>query len=278
MLLTGKWEGGSMPVTLSGAVVVVTGGASGIGAALARRFAAEGARAVVVADLDADGAAAVAGGLDCPVRLGVGLDVTDEAQVAALAARIAEEIGPVDLYCSNAGLAGMPGLGTDAEWQRAWAVHVLAHVYAARHVVPAMVARGSGHLMITASAAGLLAEADLAAYSVTKHGSVALAEWLAIQHGDQGVTVSCLCPQGVNTPLLARAPAEATTLAAGETIEPEQVCDSVVRALAEDHFLILPHEQVHRYEQQRSADRDRWLSGMRRLRARAHGAGWSSTP
>jgi NAD(P)-dependent dehydrogenase (short-subunit alcohol dehydrogenase family) len=258
-----------MPTTVSGAVIVVTGGASGIGAALARRFAAEGARAVVVADLDAAGAAAVAEGLTCPVRLGVGLDVADEAQVAAFAARVAEQIGPIDVYCSNAGLAGAPGLGSDAEWQRAWQVHVLAHVYVARHVVPAMVARGSGHVMITASAAGLLAEADLATYSVTKHGSVALAEWLAIQHVDQGVTVSCLCPQGVNTPLLARAPKEATTLAAGETIEPEQVCDSVLAALAEDRFLILPHEKVHWYEKQRSADRDRWLSGMRRLRARA---------
>jgi NAD(P)-dependent dehydrogenase (short-subunit alcohol dehydrogenase family) len=258
-----------MPITLSGAVVVVTGGASGIGAALARRFAGEGARAVIVADLDAAGAESVAQGLDCPVHLGVGLDVADEAQVAALAARVAGEIGPIDLYCSNAGVIGAPGLGTDADWQRAWQVHVLAHLYAARHVVPAMVARGSGHLMITASAAGLLAEADLAPYSVTKHGSVAFAEWLAIQHGDQGVTVSCLCPQGVNTPMIAGAGSGSTTLAAGAVIEPEQVCDAVVEALAADRFLILPHPEVHAYEQHRAADRDRWLSGMRRLRARA---------
>jgi NAD(P)-dependent dehydrogenase (short-subunit alcohol dehydrogenase family) len=135
-----------------------------------------------------------------------------------------------------------------------------------------MVARGHGHLMITASAAGLLAEADQAAYSVTKHGSVALAEWLAIQHGDQGVRVSCLCPQGVNTPMLALAPPDSTTLAAGETIEVEDVCDTVIEALAADRFLILPHPKVQWYEKQRAADRDRWLSGMRRLRSRAHGS------
>jgi NAD(P)-dependent dehydrogenase (short-subunit alcohol dehydrogenase family) len=261
-----------MPTTLTGAVAVVTGGASGIGAALAHRFAREGARAVVVADLDAQRAAEVAARLPGPLALGVRLDVTDEAQVAALAARVAEEIGPIDVYCSNAGVAGVAGLGDDADWQRAWQVHVLAHLYVARHVVPAMVARGSGHLMITASAAGLLAEADHAPYSVTKHGSVALAEWLAIQHVDQGVRVSCLCPQGVNTPMLANAPGDSTTLAAGETIEPEQVCDAVMAALAEDRFLILPHPKVHGYERQRTADRDRWLSGMRRLRARAKGA------
>ncbi|WP_345635368.1 SDR family oxidoreductase [Rugosimonospora acidiphila] len=259
-------------MTLSGAVVVVTGGASGIGAALARRFAAEGARAVVVADLDAAGAEAVAGGLDCPVRLGVGLDVADEEQVAALAARVAEQLGPIDLYCSNAGVAGSPGLGTDQDWARAFGVNVLAHLYVARHVVPAMVARGSGHLLITASAAGLLAEADLAAYSVTKHGSVALAEWLAIQHAEAGVGFSCLCPQAVNTPMLARAPGESTTRAAGAALEPEQVCDSVIEALAAGRFLILPHAAVHEYERQRAADRDRWLSGVRRLRARARGA------
>jgi NAD(P)-dependent dehydrogenase (short-subunit alcohol dehydrogenase family) len=260
-----------MPMSVRDTVTVVTGGASGIGAALARRFAAEGARAVVVADLDGDGAAAVAATLDCPVPLGIRLDVADEAAVAGAAARVEEQIGPIDLWCSNAGVVSRPGLGTDADWQRAWQVHVLAHLYAARHVVPAMVARGSGHLMITASAAGLLAEADQAAYSVTKHGSVALAEWLAIQHVDQGVRVSCLCPQGVNTPMLALAPSESTTLAAGETIEVEDVCDTVIEALATDRFLILPHPKVHWYEKQRAADRDRWLSGMRRLRAHARG-------
>jgi NAD(P)-dependent dehydrogenase (short-subunit alcohol dehydrogenase family) len=261
-----------MPMTMRDAVVVVTGGAGGIGAGLARRFAAEGARAVVVADLDGDGAAAVAATLSCPVRVGIRLDVADESAVAAAAADVEREIGPIDLWCSNAGVVSRPGLGTDADWQRAWQVHVLAHVYAARHVVPPMVARGHGHLMITASAAGLLAESDLAPYSVTKHGAVALAEWLAIQHVDQGVRVSCLCPQGVNTPMLAQAPPDSTTRAAGELIEVGDVCDCVVEALAADRFLILPHPKVHEYEKQRAADRDRWLSGMRRLRARAHGS------
>jgi NAD(P)-dependent dehydrogenase (short-subunit alcohol dehydrogenase family) len=261
-----------MPTVVRDAVVVVTGGASGIGAALARRFAAEGARAVVVADLDGDGAAAVAATLSCPVPVGISLDVADEAAVADAAATVEREVGPIDLWCSNAGVVSKPGLGTDADWQRAWQVHVLAHLYVARHVVPAMLARGRGHVMITASAAGLLAEADQAAYSVTKHGSVALAEWLAIQHVDQGVGVSCLCPQGVNTPMLALAPPDSTTLAAGETIDVEDVCDTVMEALAADRFLILPHPKVLWYEKQRAADRDRWLSGMRRLRARAHGA------
>jgi NAD(P)-dependent dehydrogenase (short-subunit alcohol dehydrogenase family) len=260
-----------MPTTLHGAVAVVTGGASGIGRALAQRFAAEGARAVVVADLDRPAAEAVAAGLLSPVRLGVRLDVTDEDIVAALAARIEAEIGPIDLWCSNAGVAGGPGLGSDADWQRAWQVHVLAHLYAARHVLPRMLARGAGHLMVTASAAGLLTEADVASYAVTKHGAVAFAEWLAVNYGDQGVGFSCLCPQGVRTPMVAGAGPDSTTVfASGDLMEPAAVADAVIEALREDRFLILPHPQVAGYEQRRAADRDRWLAGMRRLRASAH--------
>jgi NAD(P)-dependent dehydrogenase (short-subunit alcohol dehydrogenase family) len=260
-----------MPVTLTGAVAVVTGGASGIGAALARRFAVEGARVVVVADRDAAAAEALAGQLSCPVPQGLELDVTDEPRVAAAAESIEREHGPIDLWCSNAGLAGAAGLGSDQDWARAWSVHVLAHLYAARHVLPRMVARDSGHLMVTASAAGLLAEADVASYSVTKHAAVAFAEWLAIQHGGAGVGFSCLCPQGVRTPLIKDIDPTSTTLAAGEVIEPEQVADAVLAALRDDRFLILPHPKVAVYEQQRAADRDRWLAGLRRLRARAAG-------
>ncbi len=161
------------------------------------RFAAEGARAVVVADRDADGAAEVAASL--PVEaLGIGLDVTDEAAVLAALDQIEHQFGPIDIYCSNAGVGGAVGLGTDAQWDLAYRVHMLAHLYIARHLVPRMIERGSGHVMITASAAGLLTEMDTAPYSATKHGSVGLAEWMAITYGgDTGVSFSCLCPQGV---------------------------------------------------------------------------------
>ena len=170
---------------LVGSVVVVTGGASGIGRELAARFAAEGARAVVVTDRNGPGAEAVAAALSSPVALGLGLDVTDEAAVQAAIERVETEVGPIDIWLSNAGVGDAPGLGTDDQWDLAFGVHVLAHVYAARHVLPRMVDRGRGHFMITASAAGLLTQMDSAAYTVTKHGSVALAEWLSIRYGDK---------------------------------------------------------------------------------------------
>lgn len=250
-----------------GSVVVVTGGASGIGRALAERFSAEGARLVVVADLDGAGAAAVAEALPGEA-IGVALDVSDEAALSALAERIETEYGGIDVYLSNAGVGGGGGLGDDAAWDRAFKVHVLAHLYAARHVLPLMVARGSGHFMITASAAGLLTEMDTAAYTATKHGSVALAEWLAIQHGDSGVGFSCLCPQGVRTAMTAGFRADSATLAAGAFLDPSDVADAVITALAEKRFLILPHPEVAEFERRRAGDRDRWLAGMRRIRAR----------
>jgi NAD(P)-dependent dehydrogenase (short-subunit alcohol dehydrogenase family) len=265
-----------MVTSVDGVVAVVTGAASGIGAALARRIAAGGARGVVVADLDEAGAQAVAAGLGCPAPLAVRLDVTDEAQVAAMADRVEAEVGPIDVWCSNAGLATAPGLGSDADWQRSWQLHALAHLYAARHVLPRMLSRDHGHLMITASAAGLLTEADIAAYAVTKHASVALAEWLAVQHGGAGVGFSCLCPQAVRTPMLASAPPQATTLAAGMPLEPEQVAEAVIDAWAHGRFLILPHPEVAGFEQRRAADRDRWLAGMRRLRVAARSRGAAS--
>ncbi len=256
-----------MLTSVRDAVTVVTGGASGIGRALAQRFAAEGARAVVV--LDRDGAAAEEVAAGVTGGTGYQLDVTDEARLAQLAELIEQRHGPIDLWCSNAGVLGEPGLGSDAAWATCWGVHVMAHVYAARHVLPRMLARDHGHLLITASAAGLLAEADAAAYSVTKHGSVAIAEWLAIQHGGAGVGFSCLCPQAVRTPMIAEAPEESTTLHAGAVLEPEEVADAVVAGLAAGSFLILPHPQVADFERRRATDRERWLSGMRRLRASA---------
>jgi NAD(P)-dependent dehydrogenase (short-subunit alcohol dehydrogenase family) len=250
-----------------GSVVVVTGGASGIGRALAERFSAEGARLVVVADLDGARAAAVAEALPGEA-IGVALDVSDEAALKALADRIEREYGGIDVYLSNAGVGGAGGLGDDDAWDRAFKVHVLAHVYAARHVLPGMVARGSGHFLVTASAAGLLTEMDTAPYSATKHGSVALAEWLAIQHGDSGVGFSCLCPQGVRTAMTAGFRADSATLAAGAFLEPADVADAVMAAIAEKRFLILPHPEVAEFERRRAGDRDRWLAGMRRIRAR----------
>lgn len=251
------------------AVTVVTGGASGIGAALARRFAAEGAAAVVVADVDTAGARAVAAELPAGVGRAVTLDAGDEEQVAATVAHLESDVGQVDVWCSNAGVASRHGLGEDDDWQRCWRLHVHAHVLAARHVLPRMVERDHGHLMITASAAGLLTEADTAPYAVTKHGSVALAEWLAIRYGGGGVGFSCLCPQGVSTPMLAGAPADSATLAAGEMLPPERVADAVVAAWREGRFLILPHPEVAEYERRRATDRERWLGAMRRLRTRA---------
>jgi NAD(P)-dependent dehydrogenase (short-subunit alcohol dehydrogenase family) len=257
-------------VTVRDAVTVVTGGGSGIGAALARRFAAEGAAAVVVADLSEAAAWAVAGTL--PGRgLALPLDVTDEAAVSEAVERIEAEVGPIDLWCSNAGVASGPGLGDDADWQRCWNLHVHAHVVAARQVLPRMVERDQGHLLITASAAGLLTEPDSAPYAVTKHASVALAEWLAIQHGGGGVSFSCLCPQAVRTPMVANLPETSGTLAAGEIIAPEQVAEAVIAAFATGQFLILPHPEVAEYERRRAGERERWLAGMRKARARRHG-------
>jgi NAD(P)-dependent dehydrogenase (short-subunit alcohol dehydrogenase family) len=262
-----------MRMNLQGAVAVVTGGAGGIGRALALRFAREGARAVVVADLDEPGARRVAGALEGATAVPVGLDVTDPEAVAALVERVERELGPVDLWCSNAGVALGRDLGGDQDWRRSFDVHVMAHVHVARFLLPRMAARGRGHLLVTASAAGLLTHMDAAAYSVTKHGAVALAEWLAIRYGDDGVTVSCLCPQGVRTPMLEREGAGGAVLAAGGVLEPEEVAGAVVAALADGRFLILPHPEVAEFERRRATDRDRWLAGMRRVRARLRDPG-----
>ncbi|NUT36541.1 MAG: SDR family oxidoreductase [Hamadaea sp.] len=261
-------EGGYSP---QDGITVITGGASGIGLALGRRFAQDGAR-VVLADIDEGRAVRAAAELGSQ-HVGIGLDVTDADAVDQAVARIEDELGPIGTWCSNAGVATPPGLGTDADWSLAWGVHVLAHVYAARTVLPRMVARGRGHFLVTASAAGLLTEMDVAPYAVSKHGAVALAEWLAIRHGDSGVGFSCLCPQGVRTPLLDGAPADSSTLAAAPLLEPDEVAESVVRAMKEGRFLILPHPEVAEYARNRANDPDRWLGGMRKLWRRLHPAG-----
>ena len=246
-------------------VAVVTGGANGIGRALCRRFAAEGARGVVVADLDAQRAEALAAEIN---GIAVTTDVSSEADIINLVNRAAEAYGVIDLFCSNAGI-GTPG-GADEPndiWQRIWEVNVMAHVYAARAVIPGMLARGEGYILATASAAGLLTQIGSAPYSVTKHAAVAFAEWLAITHGDAGIRVSCLCPQGVNTDLLRRSAGGAGEFLRAGMLEPEQVADAVVKGLDEERFLILPHAEVQEYFRRKATDYDRWLRGMRRLQA-----------
>lgn len=257
-------------VEISGATIVVTGGASGIGRAMAQRFAAEGAQRVYVVDQNGPGAAAVA---DQIGGVGVPLDVTDESAIVALIERVEQETGPVDLWCGNAGIGANGGVELDDDaWNANWDVNVLAHVKACRHLIPRWTARGRGHLLITASAAGLLTNLGTAPYAVTKHAAVALAEWIAITHGQAGVGVSCLCPQGVRTPMTETDGELAIEVVkAMGMIEPEDVADAVVAGLTEDAFLILPHPEVAGFEQRRAEDRARWLDGMQRLQARLMG-------
>lgn len=250
------------------AVVVVTGGASGIGAALARRFAADGAAHVVVVDVR--GAESVADEVGGSAET---VDVTDAAAVRALVDRTLAAHGRIDLFCSNAGRT--TGVGTEAPelWQAAWDLNVMSHVHAAQAVLPSMLERGSGHLLQTASAAGLLTSPGDAPYAVTKHGAVAFAEWLAVTYGGRGIGVSVLCPMGVSTPLLmdplAAGDAGAIAVAAsGDIVTPEHVAGVVAEGLAQGRFLLLPHPEVGTFWAQKAADPDRWLGGMRRLLTR----------
>lgn len=245
--------------------VVVTGGASGIGRALCRRFAAAGARAVVVADLDGDGARAVAEEIG---GLGLAVDVSDEKQVEQMVETARSEHGAIDLLCSNAGIAIAGGVEAETSlWQRSWDVNVMAHVFAARAALPHMVERGEGYLLNTASAAGLLSQIGSGPYSATKHAAVGLAEWLSITYGDRGIKVSVLCPQAVRTAMTAGVEGGGVAGVDG-MLEPEAVADATVQGLAEERFLILPHPTVSEYVQRKAANPDRWLKGMRRLQAR----------
>ena len=249
-------------------VIVVTGGGKGIGAALCRRFSAEGARTVVVADIDASAAAAVADEIQGEAAT---LDVSHGDAVASLVERTEQAHGPIDLFCSNAGIGGLGGVEVRLDaWQRIWDVNVMAHVHAARALLPGMLARGEGYLLNTASAAGLLTNLGAAPYSVTKHAAVALAEWLAITYGDRGIKVSCLCPQFVHTDLLDDLAATPGTRAwaEGAALEPDDVATAVVVGLRAESFLILPHPEVEAFFQRKAADYDRWLAGMRRLQER----------
>ncbi len=262
-------------------VAVVTGGGSGIGRALVHRFAAEGARGVVAADINGEAAQAVAAELGESV-LGLACDVTDDGQVGALVQRAEAGFGPIDLFCANAGIGSGAGLDApDEVWDSVWGVIVRAHVLAARRLVPRWLERGEGYWMSTASAAGLLTQIGDAPYSVTKHAAVAFAEWLAVTYGASGLRVSCLCPMGVNTPLLQAGLDQAgreglganVVAAAGSVLEPDDVAQVVVQALREERFLILPHPEVLEFLRRKSSDTDRWIRGMQRLQAMVAGAG-----
>lgn len=261
---------------LNGAVCVVTGGAGGIGSALARRFAAEGAAGVVVCDLDQAATEAVAAGLPGGVGLAVAGDVTDEATHHRLVAAATERFGPVDLYCSNAGIGGAVIDSPLEDWEAIWRVNTLAHVLAARAVLPSMLERGRGWLLQTASAAGLLVNLGDAAYTATKHAAVGLAEWLAATYRHRGIGVSCLCPMGVDTDMLRRAGegvSGAVVTGAGDVLSPDAVAEHVVAGLRAERFLILPHPEVATFLAGKVADPDRWLGAMNRVQQRLEAGG-----
>ena len=251
-------------------VAVVTGGANGIGRALCQRFREEGARQVVVADLEESEAVRLAAELEGEA---FGVDVRDEGQVASMVAEVEKRHGCIDLFCSNAGiiaLDGEPWWATSAPnstWQAMWEIHVMSHVYAARACLPGMLARGEGYFLNTVSAAGLLNQIGDAAYSTTKHAAIGFAESLAITHGDDGIKVSVLCPQAVATRMISSVgDGDGGTAAVDGVLSPDQVADEVVQGLAREKFLILPHHEVEGYRQHKAADYDRWLGGMRKLK------------
>jgi len=247
---------------LTDRLAVVTGGAHGIGAGLALRFAAEGARQVAVLDIDGQGARAVAerfGGLAYAV------DVSDEHALRTVLEDIASREGPIDLMCSNAGIAQEGGFDiTNDDWERIWQINVMAHVYATRALLPSMLERGEGYFLTTASAAGLLSNIGALSYSVTKHGAVALAEWLSITYGDRGIRASCLCPMGVDTNML-NGFDTADKLLRPNAISVEAVADATIQGLDNEDFFILPHPEVQQFVEHRALDHARWMAGMRKL-------------
>lgn len=245
-------------------IVVVTGAASGIGRALALRFAKAGAKRVVCVDIDEAGAAATAkeiGGIARRVNVAV------EDEIKALIDEVESNEGPIDLFCSNAGilLVGGPEVPNEG-WQKIWDINVMAHVYAARHIVPRMIARGGGYLLNTASAAGLLSQVGSAPYAVTKHAAVGLAEWLALTYGDQGIKVSVLCPQAVRSGMTRGR--EGGVASINGLIEAEPVADACLKAIEAETFLVLPHPEVLEYMRNKTANYDRWIGGMRKLNRR----------
>ena len=245
-------------------IIVVTGAASGIGRALAQRFAAEGAKAVVCVDRNEPGAQATATAIG---GTAFRVDVSKEDEIAGLIETVERDIGPIDLFCSNAGIGvGGGAEAANADWQRIWDINVMSHVWAARHLVPRMVARGGGYLLNTASAAGLLSQIGSAPYAVTKHAAVGLAEWLAITHGDDGIKVSVLCPQAVRTAMTAGNPDGVASI--DGMMEPEELAEVTVGCIEREEFLILPHPEVLQYMRNKTNDYGRWIGGMRKLNRR----------
>jgi len=250
---------------IDGKCVLITGAGSGIGAALARRFSAEGAR-VIVTDIDGDAAAFVAAELEAPHFQ---LDVSNPDQHAALFTDLDAAGLTPSIVCLNAGIAVNGSVESpDATWQRAWDVNVMSHVYGMREAIPRMVANGGGYIVTTASAAGLLTSLGAAPYAVTKHAAVALAEWVAITYGDRGISVSCICPQFVDTPMLgafSESSEETRAWVQSIAISPEEVAERTLEALAEGRFLVLPHPEVERFMRNKANDVDRWIAGMQDL-------------
>ena len=254
-------------------VAVVTGGAHGIGRALARRFKSEGARMVVVVDQDVSGANSVASEIG---GVAMGADVAVEEDIVRVTDETEREFGQIDLFCSNAGIAcedPTTAASTSNEvWDRMWSVNVMAHIYAARAALPAMLERGEGYFLNTVSAAGVLNHPKSAPYATTKHAALGFAESLAIAHGDEGIKVSVICPQAVRTAMLGDLE-DGEVLDGGVqgldgVLEPEDVAQTAIEALEEERFLVLPHPEVLEYMRRKTSDYDRWLKGMRRLRAR----------
>lgn len=248
---------------LEGKIVVITGAGGGIGRALAKRFKQAGAKALVVSDLDGDAAARVAEDVG---GLGIQADVSREADIINMVERTENEVGPIDLFCSNAGITGKCDLTTpNEEWQRIWEINLMSHVYGARAVVPRMIARGGGYLLHTASAAGLLNQIGSASYGVTKHGAIGFGEWVALTHGHQGIKVSMLCPQAVRTAMTDNEGMGTQAASVDGLMEPEDLAEVVIDGLREETFLILPHPQVLEYMRRKTSDYDRWIRGMNRL-------------
>jgi|TARA_R110002072_G_scaffold25932_8_gene86364 NAD(P)-dependent dehydrogenase (short-subunit alcohol dehydrogenase family) len=249
---------------LEGKIVVVTGAGSGIGKALVKKFISEGAKAVVAVDINAETSLQTASELGC---IAMSADVAKEDDIIRIIEDTEKEIGPIDLFCNNAGIAiGESEQSSNKEWQAIWEINVMSHVYAARHLVPRMIKRGGGYFLNTASAAGLLNQIGGAAYGTSKHAAVGFGEWLAMTYAHQGIKVSLLCPQAVRTAMTANAEDQGTKAAAGDgMMEPDQLADIVVEHLERDAFLILTHPEVKTYMERKSSDYDRWISGMNRL-------------
>ena len=250
---------------IKGKVVVVTGGASGIGKSLCERFAQEGASVVVVSDINQAGIDQTVADISASTQaLGVKTDVGNEEEVNELVAKSLDQFDHIDLFCSNAGIftAGGENVSTEA-WQSIWDINVMSHIFAARAVLPGMLARGEGYLLNTSSAAGLLSQVGSAPYAVTKHAAVGFAEWLSISYGNKGIKVSVLCPQAVRTAMTAGGDGGVAGL--DGMLEPEKLADTVIETLDQERFLVLPHPEVLTYMRRKTDDYDRWLGGMRRL-------------